>query len=213
MKELIYWIYRFLRLITFKCKWRKNNEHNNTRAECIFDINKVSVGNGTYGNLYIRTFGASNEKICIGNYCSIADGVKFISGGDHPYDRISTFPFASYYGDIRKNCSTSKGTIVVEDDVWIGSNAIILSGVRIGRGSVIAAGAVVTNNIEPYSIVGGVPAKLIKMRFDSDTIGLLNTTIDYSTLTYDQIHKCIGLFSATANEETISKLSNELKQI
>lgn len=203
-------IYRWIRLICFRRKWKIKNKHNNTRAECLFNMSKVTVGNGTYGNLYIRTYGAANEKVCIGNFCSIADGVKFISGGDHPYDRISTFPFASYYGDIRRNCSISKGIILVEDDVWIGTNAIILSGVTIGRGAIIAAGAVVTSNVEPYSVVGGVPAKKIKMRFNSDIIKLLDK-IDYNSLTQSQINKYIDLFSAVATEESISQLNHILE--
>ena len=78
--------------------------------------------------------------------------------------------------------TNTKGDIIVEDDVWIGIHAIILSGVHIGRGAIIAAGAVVTNDIPPYAIVGGVPAKLIKYRFDHDLINSL-LKIDYSKLT------------------------------
>ena len=76
----------------------------------------------------------------------------------------------------------SNGDIIIEDDVWIGENAVILSGVHIGQGAVIAAGAVVTRDIPPYSIVAGVPAKILRYRFDQDVINEL-LKIDFGSLT------------------------------
>lgn len=84
----------------------------------------------------------------------------------------------------------SKGDIIINDDVWIGCNAIILSGVNIGQGAVVAAGAVVTNDIPPYAIVGGVPAKVIKYRFETAIIDEL-LKVDYSKLTDEAIKQNI----------------------
>ena len=101
----------------------------------------------------------------IGSYCSIAEGVQFLLGGEHEVHTISTYPFKVKVFGYKSEAGT-KGSIIVKDDVWIGTNAIICSGVTIGQGAIVAAGAVVTKNVEPYAIVGGNPAKVIKYRFD-----------------------------------------------
>lgn len=87
----------------------------------------------------------------------------------------------------------SKGNIIVSDDVWIGQGAIILSGVKVGQGAVIAAGAVVTSDVPPYAIVGGVPAKVIKYRFNPEIIKKL-LRVDYSQLTKEDIENNIDNF-------------------
>lgn len=209
MKELFIEIYKFIRLCNFKHKWRKNNMHNFTNATCIFDTCKVSVGNGTYGNLYIRTFGNSKEYVRIGNYCSIADGVKFLSGGNHPLNCLSTFPFLAYYDSPGEPADT-KGPIIIEDDVWIGTNAIILSGVRVGKGAVIAAGSVVSKDVPAYSIVGGVPARTIRKRFEESTIDLLVNHVDYSKITKDYIKDNIDSLVKPLSEELIYKIDKDL---
>ncbi len=147
-----------LELNEFKEKWRSKNTHNTTTVGSYqFPLDKVTVGNYTYGNLTIRSWNAANEKLTIGNFCSIADGVTFLMGGEHDYTRFLSFPynafFVTYEADVK-----AKGAIIVEDDFWIGANAIIISGVTIGKGAVIAAGSVVTKDIPPYAIVGGNPA-------------------------------------------------------
>lgn len=130
-------------------------------------FNNVSVGRYTY-------FAGDNSiNYCsIGRYCSIAPGVK-IGVGVHPSkDVVSTFPL--FYANIqeydikfvKKNNFSTYSKIKIGNDVWIGTNAIILDGVSVGDGAIIGAGAVVTKDVEPYSVVGGVPAKLIRYRFD-----------------------------------------------
>lgn len=209
MKEFVFAVFRWIRLLHYKSKWRKKNKHNFTRAECVFNINKVSVGNGTYGNLYIRTFGNGEEYISIGNFCSIADGVKFICGGNHNLDCISSFPFSSYYGNGELKALTN-GKIVIDDDVWIGTNAVVLSGVHIGQGAVIAAGAIVTKDVPPYAIVGGVPAKILKYRFDQDVISKLCNEIDYSKLTPEIIKTHMDVLTKSLNDENVSNIMEEL---
>ena len=147
----------------FKKKYRKLNSHNFTQIMNYCDLSKVVVGKKTYGEIHVTDFSPADTKLYIGSYCSIAPNVRFLLGGEHQLYSISTYPFKVLtFGESRE--AGSKGDIVVKDDVWIGDGAIICSGVNIGQGAVIAAGAVVTKDVEPYSIVGGNPAKLIRKR-------------------------------------------------
>jgi acetyltransferase-like isoleucine patch superfamily enzyme len=156
----------------FRKNWRKFNHHNETCVSTIFRIEKVTVGKKTYGVLNITDFSPLDTKLKIGGYCSISPGVQFLLGGEHQIDSISTFPFkAKCFGYEYE--AGSKGNILVGDDVWIGTNAIICSGVTIGQGAIVAAGAVVTKNVPPYAVVGGNPAKVIKYRFSEDIINKL----------------------------------------
>jgi len=136
----------------------------------------VTVGRETHGvseqNFYNCT---AESPVEIGAFCSIAPGVLFLCQGDHPTNTASTFPFQSRTFRTKSNLEylTSKGPIVVGNDVWIGSRAIVLSGVTIGHGAVIAAGSVVIKDVEPYTLVGGNPAKPIKRRFSDETVAAL----------------------------------------
>lgn len=170
-------------------EWRSRNKNNSTVCVNEFNFDNVSIGNFTYGELKVLNFG-KNEKLEIGAFCSIASGVVFSLNADHPYNRISTFPFKAKILNLGMNEATSKGDIIIEDDVWIGQNAIILSGVRVGQGAVIAAGAVVSKDVPPYAIVGGVPARVIKYRFSPEVIEHL-LKLDYSKLTDDMIRERI----------------------
>ncbi len=133
---------------------------------------RVSVGEHTYGvNNNTALLFKNNDRVVIGKFCSIAVGVRIVASGEHNYRAVSTFPFYAHY--LKKNAEKdtfTKGEVIIGNDVWIGANAIILSGVTIGDGAVIGAGSVVTKNVPPYAIFAGVPAKLIKFRFNQDTI-------------------------------------------
>ncbi len=167
-----------------KYRWKKLNRHNFTTIAFDVDPDRVTVGNGTYGKLTVYNNGTDN-RLKIGHYCSIGDNVTFLLGTDHEMDHISTYPFkVMYMGE--ENESVSKGDIIVDDDVWIGHGSIILSGVHIGQGAVIAAGAVVSRDVPPYAIAGGVPAKVIKYRFNHDIIREL-LKLDYSKVDADWI--------------------------
>jgi acetyltransferase-like isoleucine patch superfamily enzyme len=173
----------------FQRKWRNMNKHNLTVAGCCFNRSKVTVGVGTYGVLDVRHFGNPDERLSIGNYCSIGPNVVFLLGGEHDVNHISSYPFRVKL--LREsNESVTKGTIVLEDDVWIGYGATIMSGVQIGQGAVVAAGAVVTKDVPPYAIVGGVPAKVIKYRFSDELIEEL-LKVDYGRLTKEMVEKHI----------------------
>jgi virginiamycin A acetyltransferase len=139
-----------------------------------FSHPQVTVGEHTYG-LRRESFFAyhPNDRVLIGKFCSIADGVRFVFGG-HETGRVSTFPFkAVCFGDEPHADSISKGDIVIGNDVWLGFNAMILSGVKIGHGAIVAAGAVVSQDVPPYALVGGVPARVIKQRLRPDQIEAL----------------------------------------
>ena len=171
--------------------WRKRNSHNATRLGMLCNVNNITVGKYTYGNINLHDFG-SNVKLEIGNFVSIADDVHFLVAGNHMGEGISTFPMKTKVLGMGAE-STTKGPIVVEDDVWIGRNVTILSGVRIGKGAIVGAGAVVTKEVPPYSICCGVPAKVVKYRFGEDAIKLLQS-VDFAELTKEKIEKNIELF-------------------
>lgn len=179
-------------------KWKKRNPHNFTTIGFPYEIEKVTVGRGTYGKLNVVGFGGSEENVTIGNYCSIAEGVYFLLGGEHACNHISTFPFKNWYCD-KSGESISKGEITVDDDVWIGWGATILSGVHIGQGAVVAAGAVVTTDVPPYAIVGGVPAKVIKYRFSDEIIQEL-LKVDYNKLDESMIREHINELYYNVND-------------
>ena len=166
-------------------KWRELNSNNGTTYENEFDMKTVSVGSYTYGPLTVLNFGIG-QNLKIGSFCSIASGVVFSVCGDHYINHLSTFPFKAKALGGPLTEAISKGDIVVDDDVWIGQNAVILSGVHIGQGAVVGAGAVVVDDIQPYTVVGGVPAKPIKCRFEKSVVEFL-LTLDYSQLNRELI--------------------------
>lgn len=149
------------------------------RLEAAKASGQVHFGEYTYGEPTIMSWDYST-KLKIGKFCSIARGVVFLLGGEHRVDWVSTFPFNIFLPNWPTiNNATghprTKGDIEIGNDVWIGQNSLILSGVKIGNGAVIAASSVVTKDVEPYSIVGGNPARLIRYRFDTDTISKLQS--------------------------------------
>ena len=118
------------------------------------------------------------DKLIIGKFCMIASNATFImNGANHLTDAITSYPFAIFGQDWANAMDNKtyplKGDIVIGNDVWIGYNATILTGVTIGHGAIIAANATVTKDVEPYSIVGGNPAQLIRKRFPEQTIAKL----------------------------------------
>ena len=162
-----------IKLFLFKKKWRALNRHNDTHAGKIFNLSAVSVGRYSYGVINAHTWSGSGERLSIGDYVSIAENVTFLLGGNHQTSGFCTFPFMSKSRSSEPDTDArNKGEITIGDDTWIGTNAIIMSGVNIGRGSVIAAGSVVTKSFPPFSIVGGNPAKLIKYRLTDEEISI-----------------------------------------
>lgn len=204
------------KLNMYRCqrKWKKLNSHNYTEmGSRMYNFKRVSVGNGTYGTINVIQFdNNSNGNLKIGNYCSIASDVSFVIDGEHNYKFISTYPFRQrYLGG--KDVSESKGDIVIGDDVWIGYRATILSGVTIGQGAIIAAGAVVVSDVPPYAIVGGVPAKVISKRFEDDVIEEM-MKLDYSALNIDNIDKISNLiYKELATEKEVGDIVSKINTL
>lgn len=196
---ILRYVKKMIKLIKDKKKWRKKNKENFTTITRSFDFSLCEIGKKTYGIIDVYSNG-NDSKIIIGNYCSIAAGVKFIINDEHYINHISSYPFkVKINGEKQEACS--KGDIVIDDDVWICMDAMILSGVHIGQGAIIAAGAVVTNDVPPYAIYGGVPAKLIRYRFPEEIVDKL-LKIDYSKLSDKLIKENLEKFYCDVDLDT-----------
>lgn len=166
--------------------------------QCKYVSQHISVGEFTYGVPNVETYKEKDAtKLQIGKFCSIANDVTIICGGLHRADWISTYPFNMFLQDYNyiDGHPTTKGDIIIGNDVWIGRGATILSGVTIGDGAVIAANATVTKNVEPYTIVGGVPAKFIKKRFSDDIIDKI-LDLKWWDWDYEKIYDAIPLLQS-----------------
>ena len=132
------------------------------------------IGVGTYGRPEVIYYDAG-ATLKIGNYCSIAPGVKILLGGEHHTEYVTTYPFSLMLGEATNlpGYPYGKGDVVIGSDVWIGQDVMILSGTRIGDGAVIAARSLVGRDVAPYSVVAGDPARHIKFRFPKETIDAL----------------------------------------
>ena len=133
-------------------------------------------------NNVLYHYPVNHERLLIGKFCSIACGAKFMFNcANHSLKSLSTYTFPLFYEDwdLEKadvaSAWDNKGDIIIGNDVWIGFEAIVMAGVRIGDGAIVAARAVVTHDVPPYTIVGGVPAKVIRKRFDDKVIQKLVT--------------------------------------
>ena len=134
----------------------------------------ATIGEFSYGTPDIKHWG-EDSTLTIGKFCSIAEQVTILVGGEHRTEWLTTYPFNSLvpeYASHRGHPKT-KGDVVIGNDVWIGLGATILSGVRIGDGAVIGARSLVSRNVPPYAIVAGNPAKVIRQRFSDAVIARL----------------------------------------
>ena len=192
-------------LLLNNIKWRRLNPYNYTRVSNVFNLASVSVGKYTYGTLNVLD---SNplSKLKIGNFCSIAPNVTFILNSDHYTTNLSSFPFKVMCLCVCSAEAISYGDITIEDDVWIGYGATILSGVHIGQGAIVAAGAVVSKDVPPYSIVGGIPAKVINYRFSKDIVNYL-LTFDYSSLSKELVLEHIDVLYKKIDVMCLSDIS------
>ena len=169
----------------------------------------ISVGDYTIYNDFVRDpvefernnvlyhYPVNGDRLVIGKYCSIACGAKFLlNSANHTLRSLSTYPFPIFYeawGTPVSEVSSAwdnRGDIVIGNDVWIGYEAVILSGVHIGDGAIIGARAVVTRDVEPYTIMGGVPAWPIRKRYDEETIQRL-LALRWWDFPPEQMRKCL----------------------
>ena len=135
---------------------------------------RVSVGDYTYGNPEIKHWG-EDAKLTIGRFCSIANEVVILLGGDHRSDWATTYPFPTFQNEWPEASEigghpVTKGNVVIGNDVWVGYGATILSGIRIGDDAIVGARSVVSRDVPPYTIVAGNPAREIGKRFSSEQI-------------------------------------------
>jgi virginiamycin A acetyltransferase len=154
--------------------WQRS-QYNNTKLRAYFREHfRIDVGYYSYGCFdQWRMPG----PISIGRYCSIANSVRTVPI-NHPYDAMTTHPalYERKFGVVDNNIHWDD-TLVIEDDVWIGHNAIILPGCKfIGRGAIIGAGSIVTKRVEPDAIVAGTPARLLRYRYEPDLIAALEAS-------------------------------------
>ncbi|MBU3182162.1 CatB-related O-acetyltransferase [Clostridium psychrophilum] len=170
----------------------------------VITITNIKVGDYTiYNDFYddprnfeknnvLYHYPINNDKLIIGKFCSIACRAKFLmTSGNHTMKSLSTYTFPIFGEEWNetlnpKEAWDNKGDIEIGNDVWIGYEAIIMSGVKIGNGAIIGTRAVVTNDVPPYTIVGGVPSKVIKKRYDDETISKL-LKIKWWNWTYEKI--------------------------
>jgi virginiamycin A acetyltransferase len=141
-------------------------------------LNPEEFGDYTYGydSLIVKDF-ETGERLRIGKFCSLSSNITILLGGNHPIQNVSTYPFGilntdKFNGTINNNNNNKKDTII-GNDVWIGHGVTIMTGITIGDGAIIAANSNVVKDVEPYSIVGGNPAKFIRKRFTDEQISNL----------------------------------------
>jgi acetyltransferase-like isoleucine patch superfamily enzyme len=171
-------------------------------------LDNIEFGNFTYGNPVILSWG-EKRKLKIGKFCSIAPYVTIFLGGEHRNEWVSTYPFNALLESYKyiKGHPKSKGDVIIGNDVWIGRKAVILSGVKIGDGAIIGASSLVSKDVEPYSIVGGNPAKLIRYRFKKEIIDeLLN--IKWWDQELEEIAEIIPLLQNENVSKLIKRYSN-----
>ena len=156
----------------------------------------------------------NGDKLIIGKFCQIAAGVEFVmNGANHQMNAVSTFPFYTLEGWNMELPALSdlpiKGDTVIGNDVWIGQNAMILPGVHIGDGAIIGANSVVGSDIEPYTIVAGNPAKILRKRFDDELIGLL-LKFRWWDKEIDEVNALIPLLTCSDLEIVREKIKERL---
>ena len=156
------------------------------------------------------------ERLIIGKFCSIACGTKFLFNcANHTLKSLSTYTFPLFYEEWeleKSNITTAwdnKGNIVIGNDVWIGYEAVIMAGVHIGDGAIIAARAVVTKDVPPYTIVGGTPAKEIRKRFDAEVIQQL-LILKWWNWSTDKIRQCLPYIAEGKMDELLTRNKERL---
>lgn len=165
------------------------NDHESVYLKNVISDPNIIVGDYTFYNDYVNNptefqknnvlyhYPVNHDKLVIGKFCSIACGAKFIfTSANHTLKSLSTYPFPIFSGEWGLDWNNvtqawdNKGDIVIGNDVWIGYEAVLMQGVHIGNGAIVGTRAVVTKDVPPYTIVGGIPAKEIRKRFSANTI-------------------------------------------
>ena len=191
-----------IKLIVFKIKWKLRNKHNYTIPVNCFDLDKVRVGQKSYGELNINLGTNPKRTVEIGAFCSIAPNVSFVIN-PHNYRFFSSWGWQIYEYNERYYDWERKISIKVEDDVWIGQGATILGGAILHQGCIIGANTVVSCEVPPYAIYAG--GRIIKYRFLPEVCEKLNR-IDYSKLDTDIIKEIKGWHKIEITAENVDDL-------
>ena len=168
---------------------------------------QLTVGKHTYGipKIYVAH---PSDRVEIGAFCSVGPDVTLVPGGTHAIHGPSTFPLGRRLVGSDVDYSAPRGPIEIGHDCWLGTGSMILSGVTLGIGTVVAAGAVVTRSTEPHSIVAGVPARVIGRRFDAETSRRVLDS-EWWTWPEDQLMDLIPILTAPHPGEFLSFLSQK----
>lgn len=172
----------------------------------------MSIGKYTYGEM--PKIHWKNANLIIGKFCSIASNCHIYLGGNHRTEWITTYPFGHIHENVFNNFNgeghpKTNGDVLIGNDVWIGDNVTIMSGITIGDGAVIACNSHIVKNVEPYSIVGGNPAKLIKYRFTKEQIDEL-LVLKWWNLDDKQINMILPLLCNSDINNFIYTLRNKI---
>ncbi len=170
----------------------------------------VRLGRGTLINGPSNVFASNNSVIEIGQFCAIGGFSAFYSGNHPLEERVSTFQTANgYYARLFNNFDKSK-SIKLGSDVWIGSHSVILAGVKVGNGAVVAAGAIVTKDVPDYAIVAGSPAKIIKYRFSDEIIQFFKK-VEWWNWNDEKLFANSSFFNADVHGLSVIDLQNLIK--
>ena len=206
----------------------RTNDHGTVYLKNVIKNPNILVGEFTRYNDFVydpRQFEKNNvlyhypihrERLIIGKFCSIACGTKFLFNcANHTLKSLSTYTFPLFYEEWeleKSNITTAwdnKGDIVIGNDVWIGYEAVIMAGGHIGDGAIIAARAVVTKDVPPYTIVGGTPAKEIRKRFDAEVIQQL-LILKWWNWSTDKIRQCLPYIAEGKMDELLTRNKERL---
>jgi acetyltransferase-like isoleucine patch superfamily enzyme len=177
----------------------------------LYDIgDQLTMGRYSYGSPLVRRFGGDDPstRVRIGQFVSIADDVVILAGGEHPTERVSSFPFSRCEfgtpGEDWDGFPRSRGDIVIGNDVWIGRGTRILSGVTVGDGAVIGGYSVVAKDVRPYAIVVGNPAREVRRRFSDEQIEAL-LRIRWWDWSDDELAEAVPLLDSAQIEEFLER--------
>lgn len=167
------------------------------------------IGEGSYGKPEV-VFWDAGAQLEIGRYCSIAPGVTILLGGEHHHDWVTTYPFSLLFEEAAAlpGYPYTRGDVSIGNDVWIGQDALVLSGVTIGDGAVVAARSVVAKDVAPYSLVGGVPSRHIRYRVPEASISAL-LQIAWWNWPWAKIKEALPLLYSSEVEAFIAKYGRD----